>query len=77
MSTARSVTATFGQTTGCGRILFTSAHDGNDEVYVMRSDGSAVTRLTDDAATDKDPAWSPDCTKIAFSSSRSGNPEIW
>jgi hypothetical protein len=74
---ARSVTATFGEATGCGRILFTSGRDGNDEIYVMRPDGSAVTRLTNDADTDKDPAWSPDCTRIAFSSSRSGNPEIW
>ena len=77
MTQARSVSATFGQGSGCGSILFTRARGGNDEVYVIRPDGSAVTRLTNHSATDKDPPWSPDCRKIAFSSSRSGNPEIW
>jgi Tol biopolymer transport system component len=77
MSEARSVTATFGEGTGCGRILFTSTRDGNEEIYVMRPDGSQVTRLTNLAGTDKDPSWSPDCTRIAFSSNRQNNPEIW
>jgi len=58
-------------------IAFVSNRDGNDEIYVMRSDGSEVRRLTDHPASDRDPAWSPDRSRIAFTSVRDGNPEIY
>jgi VCBS repeat-containing protein len=58
-------------------ILFTSTRDGNEDIYVMKSDGSGVTRLTTDTAADKNPAWSPDHRRIAFTSSRDGNEEIY
>lgn len=56
-----------------GKIAFSSDRDGDYEVYVMNADGTGVTQLTNNSATDFDPAWSPDGTKIAFSSSRDGN----
>ena len=52
------------------RIAFTSDRDGDDEVYVMNADGSSQTRLTFDEALDVHPAWSPDGSRIAFSSGR-------
>ena len=43
----------------------------------MNSDGSGQLRLTDNRATDYDPAWSPDGEKITFISNRDGNDEIY
>ena len=48
------------------RIAFASNRDGDYEIYAMNADGTAVTKLTDDAVDQRDPAWSPDGTKIAF-----------
>jgi len=42
----------------------------------MNPNGSGVTRLTRHEAKDWHPAWSPDGTKIAFASDRTGNWEI-
>ncbi|HEX6846064.1 MAG TPA: PKD domain-containing protein [Chitinophagaceae bacterium] len=53
-------------TTNCGKIVFVSDRDGNDEIYTCNADGSNVTRLTNDAAEDGDPVWSPEGTRIAF-----------
>jgi Tol biopolymer transport system component len=39
----------------------------------MNSDGSVQTNLTNNAAGDHNPAWSPDGSKIAFDSIRDGN----
>jgi subtilisin family serine protease/Tol biopolymer transport system component len=52
------------------KIVFQSNRDGQSEVYVMNSDGTAQTRLTNNPALDTAPAWSPDGTKILFTSSR-------
>ena len=60
-----------------GKIAFSSTRDGNYEIYAMNPDGSGVTRLTNNPASDEWPAWSPDSTKIAFMSYRDGNWEIY
>jgi Tol biopolymer transport system component len=62
---------------GNGQIAFVSDRDGNPEIYVIHTDGTSATRLTDNPAGDYDPAWSPDGTRIAFYSERDGNAEIY
>jgi Tol biopolymer transport system component len=59
------------------QIAFHSRRDGNMEIYVMEADGSAISRLTENDASDMFPTWSPDGTHLAFSSDRDGNWEIY
>ncbi|MEJ7862325.1 MAG: Calx-beta domain-containing protein, partial [Pyrinomonadaceae bacterium] len=65
------------QLNNSGKIAFTSVRDGNEEIYAMNADGSEQTRLTNNAAADGSPAFSPDGSKIAFASDRDGNAEIY
>jgi len=58
-------------------IAFTSWRNGNQEIYVMRPNGTSQTRLTNSPFADFSPAWSPDGTNIAFTSDRDGNQEIF
>jgi Tol biopolymer transport system component len=50
---------------------------GNEEIYVMNADGTAVTRLTNLAGNDRDPKWSPDGTKIMFEQGAFAATEIY
>jgi len=59
------------------KIAFRSDRDGNQEIYVMGTDGSNPVRLTNNVASDAFPAWSPDGSKIVFVSTRDGNEEIY
>jgi Tol biopolymer transport system component len=59
------------------RIALSSNRDGNSEIYVMNLNGNNVVRLTNNLASDKEPAWSPDGNRIAFSTDRNGNFDIY
>lgn len=61
-------------------IAFVSGRSAqSNEVYRMNFDGTAVTRLTNNAVDDFGPAWSPEGDKIAFDRAdpASGTTEIW
>jgi len=60
------------------KIAVTLSKDGNPDIYVISaSDGSILTRITDNKAIDTSPAWSPDGGSIAFVSDREGGPQIF
>ncbi|HSB66931.1 MAG TPA: hypothetical protein VLD65_10150 [Anaerolineales bacterium] len=53
-----------------GLIVFYSERDGDAEIYLMNVDGSDQRPLTDNAADDFSPSWSPDGRRIIFESDR-------
>jgi len=48
-----------------------------EDVFIVRTDGTAMRRLTDDEFRDRLPVWSPDGTELAFYSNRTDNYAIW
>src|ERR1700686_2025212 len=69
------------QSGSSGRIAFASNRDGSAQLYSMNTDGSGLLRLTNDAANDEAPKWSPNNPRIVFQSDRdnlfSGNADIY
>lgn len=80
---AKKVSSKRGQNSGAaycnGKVALTLSMGGeNADVYLVNPEtGDVVKRLTDHWAIDTSPSWSPDCSKIAFVSSRSGGPQIY
>ncbi|HEX8136514.1 MAG TPA: hypothetical protein VF544_02880 [Pyrinomonadaceae bacterium] len=60
-----------------GALAFVTYRDGDAEIYRTNADGSSVVNLTNNAAYDWEPAWSPDGTKLVFNSDRSSAEEVW
>ena len=63
-----------------GKIAYERDDGIDSEIYVMNADGSGQTNLTNDPpppVDDRDPAWSPDGTKIAFARAAEGHMNIF
>jgi Tol biopolymer transport system component len=50
---------------------------GNEDLFLIGSDGNGLRRLTDDPPRDRAPVWTPDGSRIAFYSDRTGTYRIW
>jgi TolB protein len=61
-----------------GARLAMHRYDGTDfEIAMMNASGARQAFLTADPASDLDPSWLPSGARIVYSSSRSGNNEIY
>jgi len=49
-----------------GQVLFHSDRFGNLQIFVLDLSNGQVTRLTNSAGNDVEPAWSPDGTQVAY-----------
>ena len=58
------------------QVVFSHLAFDNFEIYVMDADGGSRENLSNHPVDDTDPDWSPDGTKIAFVSRRTGGYQI-
>ncbi len=59
-------------------LAFDSDHGTfNRDIYLVRGDGSQLTRLTTEPSVEKEPAFSHDGATLAFTSDRSGSLQIY
>jgi TolB protein len=60
-----------------GEVATTLSYEGDQEIYLVRPDGSVSRRVTNSKGIDVSPTFSPDGSKMAFVSSRNGLPQIF
>ena len=64
---------------GCqNRIVFDSYRDKNTRnIFTLNLKTNEIAQLTNLETRDGHPVWSPNCQRIAFQSSRKGNPDVF
>jgi dipeptidyl aminopeptidase/acylaminoacyl peptidase len=53
------------------------ANKGRTDLWLVRADGTALTRLTSHPESDSNPRWSADGKSVWFISTRSGSSQVW
>ncbi|HEX7050800.1 MAG TPA: Ig-like domain-containing protein [Longimicrobiales bacterium] len=73
------ITATSGALSGetAVRVLDQIAFQRDGDIYIMNEDGSGAAALVSDPASDTEPVWSPDGSKLAFLTDRDGALEVY
>jgi dipeptidyl aminopeptidase/acylaminoacyl peptidase len=59
-----------------GTITFSTDRDGNQELYTVRPDGTALTRMTDTTENEIEPAWGLYASEIVATRSTAGSPVV-
>ncbi len=60
-----------------GEWIAVTAGGAQEDIVIMRVDGSERTQLTDSIENDRQPRWSPDGSRISFYSNATSTYEIW
>lgn len=60
-----------------GTSVVLASYHRQEDLYVVRRDGSGLRHLTNDSAKDRRPHWSPDGSQIAFYANRGGAFSLW
>jgi Tol biopolymer transport system component len=58
-------------------VAFADGPTGMRAIQILSLDGRTALRITDHAADDRQPVWSPDGRHLAFTSTRSGSVALW
>ncbi len=58
-------------------VATTLSFEGDQNIYLIKPDGSIARRITNSKGIDVSPSFSPDGSKMAFVSSRNGAPQIF
>jgi TolB protein len=58
-------------------VATTLSFEGDQEIYLLKTDGTISRRVTNSRGIDVSPTFSPDGSKMAFVSSRNGQPQIF
>jgi Tol biopolymer transport system component/serine/threonine protein kinase len=58
-------------------LAFDTQTDKQEDIFVVRRDGTGLRQLTDDSYRDRSPRWSPDGKRIPFFSDRTGTWAVW
>jgi hypothetical protein len=59
------------------RLALSVWRDGQRDLWLYQPDGTPIARLTDDAAIDREPCWTPDGATLLFVSDRTGISNVY